>query len=41
MLRQTRAHGYVTGSTGERMPVEVAVAEAVRRFKSALQDVKQ
>ena len=34
LLRRTGAHGYVTGSTGERMPVEHGVAEAMRRFKS-------
>ena len=34
MLRETGADGYATGSTGERMPVEVSVAQAVRQFKS-------
>jgi predicted TIM-barrel enzyme len=34
ILRRTGADGYVTGSTGERIPVEVGVAEAIRQFKS-------
>jgi predicted TIM-barrel enzyme len=34
LLQHTGAHGYVTGSTGERMPAEQGVAEAIRRFKS-------
>lgn len=34
MLRETGADGYATGSTGERMPVEFGVAQAVRDFKS-------
>jgi predicted TIM-barrel enzyme len=34
MLRETGADGYATGSTGERMPVEAGVAQAVRQFKS-------
>lgn len=29
----TGADGYATGSTGERLPVEVGVADAIRRFK--------
>jgi predicted TIM-barrel enzyme len=33
MLKRTRLAGYVTGSTGERIPVEKAVAQAVREFK--------
>ena len=35
VLERTLAEGYVTGSTGERIPVERAVAEAIREFKSA------
>lgn len=34
VLRRTRARGYVTGSTGERMPVVEGVAQAIRSFKS-------
>jgi predicted TIM-barrel enzyme len=34
MLRQSGADGYATGSTGERIPVETSVAQAVREFKS-------
>jgi predicted TIM-barrel enzyme len=34
-LERTSAQGYVTGSTGERIPVERAVARAIREFKSA------
>ncbi len=33
LLKHTSAAGYVTGSTGERIPVEKAVAQAVREFK--------
>jgi predicted TIM-barrel enzyme len=33
MLMRSRLAGYVTGSTGERIPVEKAVAQAVREFK--------
>lgn len=33
-LAHTGMDGYVTGSTGERVPVEKAVAEAIRGFKS-------
>lgn len=33
MLSRTTAAGYVTGSTGERIPVENAVAQAIREFK--------
>jgi len=33
ILARTGADGYVTGSTGERIPAERAVAEAVRGFK--------
>lgn len=32
-LERTGMDGYVTGSTGERVPVEKAVAEAIRGFK--------
>jgi predicted TIM-barrel enzyme len=34
VLRLTGADGYATGSSGERIPVEVGVAEAIRQFKS-------
>jgi predicted TIM-barrel enzyme len=34
-LERTLAEGYVTGSTGERMPVERGVAQTIREFKSA------
>ena len=34
VLNRTGADGYVTGSTGERMPVEVGVAEAISGFKA-------
>ena len=34
MLLQTRAMGYITGSTGERIPTEQAVREKIRCFKS-------
>lgn len=34
-IEYTGMDGYVTGSTGERVPVEKAVAEAIRGFKSA------
>jgi predicted TIM-barrel enzyme len=37
VLRRTGVHGYVTGSTGERIPVEVGVAETIRRFKTCTQ----
>jgi predicted TIM-barrel enzyme len=33
-LERSGADGYATGSTGERVPVEIGVAEAVRRYKS-------
>ena len=33
-IDKTGMDGYVTGSTGERVPVEKAVAEAIRAFKS-------
>lgn len=33
MLSRTEAAGYVTGSTGERIPVEISVAGAIREFK--------
>jgi predicted TIM-barrel enzyme len=32
-LQQTGADGYVTGSTGERIPVEQSVAAAIASFK--------
>jgi predicted TIM-barrel enzyme len=32
-LERTLAEGYVTGSTAERMPIEKAVARAIREFK--------
>jgi predicted TIM-barrel enzyme len=35
-VRATGADGYATGSTGERMPVEIAVAESIRRFKNVV-----
>jgi len=34
LMRRTDAAGYVTGSTGERVPVEQAVSETIARFKS-------
>lgn len=34
VLRLTGADGYATGSSGERVPVERGVAEAIRQFKS-------
>jgi predicted TIM-barrel enzyme len=34
VLRLTGADGYATGSSGERVPVERGVAEAVHQFKS-------
>jgi predicted TIM-barrel enzyme len=34
-LERTLAEGYVTGSTGERIPVEKGVARTIREFKSA------
>jgi predicted TIM-barrel enzyme len=34
VLRLTGADGYATGSSGERVPVEQGVAEAIRQFKS-------
>jgi len=34
VLRLTGADGYATGSSGERVPVEHGVAEAIRQFKS-------
>jgi predicted TIM-barrel enzyme len=34
VLRLTGADGYATGSSGERVPAERGVAEAIRRFKS-------
>lgn len=33
-LEQTRAMGYITGSTGERLPTERAVCQAVKDFKT-------
>lgn len=33
LLRRTDAAGYVTGSTGERLPVERSVSDTVARFK--------
>lgn len=33
VYNRTRTIGYVTGSTGERLPVEVGVKEAISRFK--------
>lgn len=35
MLARTPLDGYVTGSTGERIPVEKSVAQAIREFKQA------
>jgi len=34
LLSRVAVDGYVTGSTGERIPVEKGVAEAIRSFKS-------
>lgn len=34
VLERTNAAGYVTGSTGERLPVEQAVKEAIASFKN-------
>lgn len=34
MLSRTLAVGYVTGSTGERMPVEAAVSETIKAYKN-------
>jgi predicted TIM-barrel enzyme len=34
VLAMTGADGYITGSSGERLPVRTAVAEAIRAFKS-------
>jgi predicted TIM-barrel enzyme len=33
LLKRTDAAGYVTGSTGERLPVEWSVSDTVARFK--------
>ena len=33
--RATGADGYATGSTGERIPVEIGVAEIIQRFKNS------
>ena len=33
VIERTGADGYVTGSTGERIPVEKSVAQTIRSFK--------
>jgi len=33
LIKETEAIGYVTGSTGERIPVEMAVKKAIKKFK--------